>query len=270
MKSPAVSLAAVVTGCIAGFLCSECLMRSVALRDHVAKWFGRGDLLALVNGRGIYQVDLERRLAESGYLAGAENSNDTTRARDVVLNELVPNIAAETRASHERVPRSQLDAQLNLLRFQFGDEKTWRAVLSKSGVSRGALRRTLKNNLEARLWIARQVSSESSVTPDECRQFYQSHLDQFFLPERRNVSHLFLAAPAGTPSEVVEAKRTAIQGLSARLSSGEDFARLAAENSEDDATKFRGGELGYFSAKGMPPEFVEAAARLRPGEISKP
>ncbi|HWY40717.1 MAG TPA: peptidylprolyl isomerase [Chthoniobacterales bacterium] len=108
------------------------------------------------------------------------------------------------------------------------------------------------------------------MTDNECRQFYGAHLEQFFLPERRNVSHLFLAAPPETPPDVVETKRAAIEALAARLASGEEFAALAAQNSEDDASKLRGGELGYFSAKRMPPDFVGAATRLRPGEISKP
>jgi parvulin-like peptidyl-prolyl isomerase len=61
-----------------------------------------------------------------------------------------------------------------------------------------------------------------------------------------------------------------MEAITVRLAAGEDFAAVVAQNSEDDATKLRGGELGYLSAKRMPPDFVEAAAKLRPGEISKP
>jgi parvulin-like peptidyl-prolyl isomerase len=56
-----------------------------------------------------------------------------------------------------------------------------------------------------------------------------------------------------------------------RLSGGgEDFAILVAQNSEDEATKLNGGDLGYLSGTRMPPDFVEAATKLKPGEISKP
>src|SRR5207244_12479133 len=77
-------------------------------------------------------------------------------------------------------------------------------------------------------------------------------------------------APPETAPEIAEAKRTAIEALSVRLVAGEDVAALTAENSEDEATKLRGGDLGYFSAARMPPDFVEAALKLHPGEISKP
>ena len=77
-------------------------------------------------------------------------------------------------------------------------------------------------------------------------------------------------APPETAPEIVEAKHTAIEALSVQLAGGEDFATLAAQNSEDEATKLRGGDLDYFSAARMPPDFVAAALKLRSGEISRP
>jgi parvulin-like peptidyl-prolyl isomerase len=58
--------------------------------------------------------------------------------------------------------------------------------------------------------------------------------------------------------------------LSARLKGGEDFASLVAQNSEDEATKSNGGDLGYFSASRMPPDFVQISGKMRLGEITKP
>jgi parvulin-like peptidyl-prolyl isomerase len=50
-------------------------------------------------------------------------------------------------------------------------------------------------------------------------------------------SHIFLAAPPETVPEIVESKRTT----------------LAAETSEDEATKLNGGDLGFSSTNRMPP-----------------
>ncbi len=108
------------------------------------------------------------------------------------------------------------------------------------------------------------------MTEAESRGFYQSHLGNFFVPERIHASHLFLAAPPETAPEIVEAKRTAIEALSVRLAGGEDFATLVAQNSEDEATKLRAGDLGYFMATRMPPDFLAAVKQLHPGEISRP
>jgi parvulin-like peptidyl-prolyl isomerase len=269
MKRP-VTWIAVGIACAAGFVCAELLLRSINVRDAIGKFFGRGDLMALVDGQGIYQVDVDREMAESRYLAEAEDAEATASERNTALRKLVAMIAAGSRASYENVSETELARQLNSLRFQFTDERAWRTALSRSGLSPTSVARMLKNNFKTREWISKRIASDLSVTEDEYRQFYDSHLGQFFLPERRNVSHLFLAAPPEAPPDVVEAKRAAIDLLSARLTNGEDFAVLAAQSSEDDATKLHGGELGYFSANRMPPDFVEAAGKLRPDEISKP
>ena len=261
---------AIVVGCVAGFVCARILSHSVTFRGKVAALFDRGRLVALVDGNGIYQADLRRQLTETDYLAGVEEEQVTDAEGEAALTTLIANVAAEAQATYESIPRSEQSAESNALRFQFPDDKIWRSVVRKNGLSPASMSRMIGNNLKVREWIEKQIAPQLSVTTDECRQFYNSHHDQFFLPERRSVSHLFLAAPPETPPDIVETKRTAIEVLSARLAAGEDFATLAAQNSEDEATKLRGGDLGYFSAKRMPPDFVEAAAKMQPGEISKP
>ncbi len=55
----------------------------------------------------------------------------------------------------------------------------------------------------------------------------------------------------------------------AKAQAGEDFAKLASENSADPGNKDKGGELGWFAKQDMVPEFSEAAFKLGKGEISK-
>jgi len=55
-----------------------------------------------------------------------------------------------------------------------------------------------------------------------------------------------------------------------RLHKGEDFAKLAQENSDDPGSKNKGGEYDFFGRGKMVPEFEQAAFSLNPGEISSP
>ena len=52
------------------------------------------------------------------------------------------------------------------------------------------------------------------------------------------------------------------------LKKGADFAKLAAEKSTGPSGT-SGGDLGYFTADAMVPEFSEAAFALKPGEITE-
>ncbi|MDR3684067.1 MAG: peptidyl-prolyl cis-trans isomerase [Geothrix sp.] len=58
--------------------------------------------------------------------------------------------------------------------------------------------------------------------------------------------------------------------LRERLVKGQDFAKAAEELSEDPSAKGNGGDLGWFNASKMVKPFSDAAAALKPGEISQP
>lgn len=58
--------------------------------------------------------------------------------------------------------------------------------------------------------------------------------------------------------------------LKKQLDDGADFAKLAEENSEDPGSVDNGGDLGWFGAGVMVPEFEEAAYALNIDEIGEP
>jgi parvulin-like peptidyl-prolyl isomerase len=97
-------------------------------------------------------------------------------------------------------------------------------------------------------------------------------------PEQVHVAHILFMVksdqnPTGTHTDA-EALQLAQQTLD-RLNKGEDFAKLAAELSEDTSNKDKGGDLGWFlpTEKGGPmvQDFSTAAYKLtKPGELSPP
>lgn len=58
--------------------------------------------------------------------------------------------------------------------------------------------------------------------------------------------------------------------LAARIAGGADFAKLAAESSDDNATKRRGGDLGWFGADTYGSAFGMQVAALSDGQASAP
>ena len=174
-------------------------------------------------------------------------------------------------SEQEAVTDLEIEGELNLLRDQFGDEDAFRQALASSNLSLGAIREEISQQLRARNWIEKQIASQfRAATQEESRQFYETHAAQFLQPQRYRASHIFLAAPEGTAPEVIATKQSEIQGLAVRILAGEPFVQLVAEASEDEATKVRGGDLGYFAAMRMPPEFIAEVEKLQPQPISAP
>jgi peptidyl-prolyl cis-trans isomerase SurA len=64
--------------------------------------------------------------------------------------------------------------------------------------------------------------------------------------------------------------RQKLLDLKARIEKGEDFAKLARENSEDTGSMLSGGDLGWSTPGMFVPEFEEAMANTPIGNISRP
>ena len=236
---------------LAGLAGSELLYRSAAFRDLAGRLAGRGHLVAVVNGKGIYETDL-----------GGE---EETTAMELIVAENLRRAAAQ-----EIIDPARVDGELVLIKVQFPSERTFEDAMETNGLSIRSLREKIAAELRGRQWLEKQIAPATGVTEQECQQFYQAQQNLFTQPIRFRASHLFLAAPTETPPEVVEEKELAIAALAERLGKGEAFAQLAAEASEDEATKLRGGDLGFFSEFRMAPEFLAEIQKLRAGEVSQP
>ncbi|HEV2046778.1 MAG TPA: peptidyl-prolyl cis-trans isomerase [Chthoniobacterales bacterium] len=272
MKRRLAILLLVAGSCVAGVACAQFVYHSPSCRDGIGVFCGRGHLLALALSEGIYETDLQRVLAEARDAAGADEQDrhDENMEKPLFLRHLIATAMSGSFAARERISNDKIERAATLLRCQFRDDKAWKAALRSSCLSARSLRRIIADNLRTRQWISRQIHSRLDITDEECRSFYDRHRENFLQPVRLRASHLFLAAPPETQADVVEAKRVAIELAFTRLAHGEDFSELAASISEDEATKLRGGDLGYFSALRMPSDFFAETAKLRPQQTSPP
>jgi peptidyl-prolyl cis-trans isomerase D len=102
------------------------------------------------------------------------------------------------------------------------------------------------------------------VPPADVERAYNNGIDQYTTPEQVRASHILLKTE-GKDDAAVKAKAEA---LLKQARGGADFADLAKKNSEDDASAKNGGDLDYFGRGRMVPEFDTAVFAMEPGQIS--
>src|SRR6266550_1954000 len=242
----------------AGALIGDGLVRFPVVHQVAGHIFQRGKLIALVRQSGVFEADVRARLREKQFCAGREDFDEAERV--ALREELIAGEALPTNA----VTTNESEQAWVTLRNQFADDRQFRAALQRSGVSQRTLRRALAETIRGEAWLENQIASQVAVSDAEVQKYFEQHQAEFMQPPRFRARHIFLAAPEGSAPGLMQAKQQAILDIAVRLGWGEDFGELAAAVSEDEASKTRGGDLGFFAANRMPAEFFEAAEQLSP------
>jgi peptidyl-prolyl cis-trans isomerase D len=111
---------------------------------------------------------------------------------------------------------------------------------------------------------AQALRSKMTVTPAEVEARYRDTIATYSTPEQVRASHILFK----TEGKDEAAVRKLADSVLAKARSGADFAALARQYSDDDASKVNGGDLDYFGRGTMYKEFEDAAWALQPGQIS--
>ncbi|MFZ5449553.1 MAG: SurA N-terminal domain-containing protein [Thermodesulfobacteriota bacterium] len=105
------------------------------------------------------------------------------------------------------------------------------------------------------------------LSPGAVENFLKEHPDEFIRPKVIQARQILLSLPAkATDAQIREATQKA-QNLAQQVQAGADFADLARANSQDAATKEKGGELGLVRRGQNHPEWDKAAFALKPGTL---
>jgi len=98
---------------------------------------------------------------------------------------------------------------------------------------------------------------------------YESEKQRFVQPEQREVSHILVNVPANATPDQQKAALAKADKIAAEATP-DNFAKLAAQDSDDLGSKRQGGDLGWLQKGVTNAAFDTAMFALKKGEISKP
>ncbi|MFN2386097.1 MAG: SurA N-terminal domain-containing protein [Thermoanaerobaculia bacterium] len=109
-----------------------------------------------------------------------------------------------------------------------------------------------------------KVRTKMTAAEPEIKAEYDRRRDSLGVPEQVNAAHILIKVDADTTDDQARQKA---ESLAARARVGEDFAKLANENTEDETGKGSGGRLPLFGRGQMVAAFDQAVFNMQPGEI---
>jgi len=122
-------------------------------------------------------------------------------------------------------------------------------------------------NVRYLLFDPKDYVKQVQVSSKEIEDYYQNNQEKFGQPKRVKVRHILIRADAKDAEASAKAKQKA-ESVQKEAAGGKDFSQLAKQYSEDPGTKERGGEIGFITKGMVVPEFEQAAFSMKVGEVS--
>ncbi len=163
-----------------------------------------------------------------------------------------------------KVDENEFTDMMDRRQRRYGGEERYRQMLESSGIPYDLMTQELREGLMIKHYLEDIVADDSLITEAEITEQYEKD----FGDERlASVRHILLRTQGKSEEEKAEIRKK-MEGLLARARSGEDFAALAKEYSEDPGSKMNGGLYENFEKGTMVKPFEDAAFSVPVGEIS--
>ncbi|MGZ6235981.1 MAG: peptidylprolyl isomerase [Syntrophales bacterium] len=215
--------------------------------------------LATVNGMAISVTEFNKRFVRDVNSLLDRSSltpEDYDRLKEEVLNILIDEKVMLLRAKELSISVSdaELAEKIEDIKESYSSEGGFDNALSARKVDYGEWKEELRKRTILEKLIAAEVNSTVQVKEGEEKAYRRGHRGMY-APEKR--VHV---------AQIVVRERDKAAAILKRLMRGEDFGKVAREESIGPEAK-AGGDLGFVSQGFMPEEIDAAIFSQRPGEI---
>ena len=242
------------------------------------------DVWGVVNGKEIKKDEVEKYYRTRINPEGQSPSQEEALSLKLnVLDELINNEILIERAKKLSMEASdgEVEDKFTELKSPYTEDEFQRQ-LKERGVTVDDLKSDLRRQLSIQKLLNREVVSKISITDQDVADFYNANKAQFNVAEPQFRIAQILVTPRKEPqirnrknddaTNEAEAQRK-VKMLMDRLNSGQDFAQLAMDYSEDMNSAATGGDLGYVPESALnqsDPALKKIVLSLKPGQISQP
>ena len=191
--------------------------------------------------------------------------------KDTVLEQMINTEVIYQQAKKDNLLPSEEEVNKQFKEFQkeVKDDKIYKQNMKKLGITDEDIKKEQEIGIAIKNYKD-NFFKNAEISNEEMKKYYDDNKNEFYKDEVK-ASHILIKTIDENNNELSdkkkeEAKKKA-EDILKKIKSGEEFAKLAKEYSED-GTASQGGDLGFFTKGEMVPEFEKAAWELKPGEVS--
>jgi parvulin-like peptidyl-prolyl isomerase len=141
-------------------------------------------------------------------------------------------------------------------------------VLAKRGMSIDQMKAEEHNQVLEQEVLEAEAYKDVEPSEQEIDDIYVKYKDSFNIPPKVRASRVVLLVDDKTTPADKAAKKKTIDQARERVMKGEDFSKVATEVSEDQYSKPRGGDVGYFARGVSEPGFDDVAFNTKLNQVS--
>lgn len=160
----------------------------------------------------------------------------------------------------------------NLVELQVLADEAIKEGLDKKPDTRMQLEFQRQNMLAQAMFLSLQQTTP--ITDAEIQTYYDAHKADYEVLTARHILIRVKGAPmpgvTGKPELSDEEALAKAESIRKRIIGGEDFAKIAKEESDDTSSGEKGGDVGEFKKGMMVPPFEAAAFAQKVGEVGEP
>ena len=152
-------------------------------------------------------------------------------------------------------------------------EDQYQNQIKEAGFTEEEVREKIRRELAINALRERERTRVSAPTDAEIEKYYNDHKAEFVAERGADIS-MIVVSPANNGGEAGAEQK--IKGIYEQLRGNTDFATIAAQKSEDQASALRGGRLGFASEAGLRqtfpsrPEIVAKLMSMNEGQYTEP
>ncbi len=229
-------------------------------------------IVAVVNSEVITRYELDSRINDSIQELNRRGTTPPPRAEleRQVLERMITERVQLQFAKETQLKVDDLELDRTVSRIAEANKMTlpeFRKVFERDGIPFSRFREDLRNEVLIQRLREREVDNRISVAESEIDTYLSGQDQTKQISSELHLMHILVRVPDQASPDQLERQRARADEVVKRLKAGEDFAALAAAYS-DAPDGLQGGDMGWRSGDHLPDVFVEAAAKLQPGEVS--